>query len=66
MVMVLIISLASEAAASASELLFSCGLRRLDTMPQSSQQKLEDFFAKRRRSGIVTKIDRTAPKITYY
>ena len=50
-VIVLIISLASEAAASASELLVSLwGFSKEATMPQSSQQKDWDFLANRRLS----------------
>jgi len=53
-VMDLMISLASDAAASASELLPSLwGFSKDATLPQSSQQKDTDFFAKRRRSEIV-------------
>lgn len=46
------ISLASDAAAAASELLPSlCGFNKEAMLPQSSQQNDADFFAKRRRSG---------------
>lgn len=52
-VIVLMISLASEAAAAASELLPSlCGFNKDAMLPQSSQQNDTDFFAKRRRSEL--------------